>query len=71
MLRGNKNNQPVTKKDLGKTLERALEDQSKVILEAVDFGFKKVKTDIGELKKSVRQSLTKQDRICKQLTDQT
>ena len=41
MLKKNKNNQAITKKDLEKTLEKALTSQSRVILEAVDFGFKK------------------------------
>ena len=53
MLRRNKDNQLITKKDLDKTLEKALSKQSNVILEAVDFGFKKVNKEIEVLKTDV------------------
>ena len=83
MLRRNKDNQLITKKDLDKTLEKALSKQSNVILEAVDFGFKKVnkeievlktdvsvlKTDVSELKETTGKILSREDKIFKQLDD--
>lgn len=78
-----KNNQYSTKKDLEKTLEKALESQSKTILKAVDFSFgkikeevvgikydiKEVKKDVAELKFNDRKFAAQQDKISKQLTD--
>jgi len=57
MLGKNKDNQFVTKKDLEETLEKtlnkALASQSKVILEAVDYGFSKVKNDLDKIKNNL------------------
>ncbi|MBU1289631.1 hypothetical protein KKG85_00040 [Patescibacteria group bacterium] len=59
MLGKNKDNQFVTKKDLEetleKTLDKALASQSKVILEAVDYGFNKVKNDLVKVKNDLSE----------------
>lgn len=69
MLRKNRNNKMVTQK----TLEKTLESQSKVILEAVSDKFDKVDQKFEKVDQQIKGKFDKvlkgQDKICKQLTD--
>lgn len=52
-MSANKDSQLVTKKMLEKTLDKAFEKHTKVILKAVDFSICGLKKDVGGLKKDV------------------
>lgn len=61
------NNKPLTKEYFESVLYTALEEYSKSIIEAVDFGFEKAKEDRLEIKKDIKDIRNKLHRLEKRV----